>query len=231
MIVSINQPAYLPWLGYFDRIAHSDLHIVLDDVQLERSTSTSFTNRNKIKTAQGWTWLTVPVKTAGLGYPLISQVEVDNRQKWATKHFRSLVHSYSRTPHFSEYKDWFESFYQKSFILLTPMLKESTDYLLNVLDINTPLVVSSEIQVEGQKSDLILNLCQAVGATTYLSGPFGRDYLDAASFLKAGIDLKFHDYQHPTYSQIHGHFEPYMSVVDLLFNCGSDSLKILRTES
>jgi hypothetical protein len=230
MIVSIMQPAYLPWLGYFDRICNSDLFVVLDNVMLERSSKTRFTNRNKVRTHQGSSWLTVPVKTSGLGQPVISQVEIDNGQKWSSKHFSSLVHSYGRSPYFSEHKDWFEYFYQLSFPLLAPMLQESTNYLLKALNIHTPVVYSSSLQVEGQKSDLILNLCKKVGATTYISGPFGRDYLDAASFQQAGIELKFHDYQHPTYKQIHGQFEPYMSVVDLLFNCGSDSLDILKSK-
>jgi hypothetical protein len=231
MIISINQPAYLPWLGYFDRIAKSDLSIVLDNVQIERNTSTSFTNRNKIKTIQKWTWLTVPIKTSKVNSLNINDIEIDYCQNWQKKHFLSLVHSYSRTPYFANHKDWFDSFYQKSFPLLTPMLRESTDYILKTLNIHTPLVYSSDLQVEGQKSDLILNLCQKVGATVYLSGPFGRDYLDVASFQSAGIELSFHDYQHPTYNQIHGQFEPYMSVVDLLFNCGSDSLQILQSDT
>lgn len=230
MIVSIMQPAYLPWLGYFDRIYKSDLFIVLDNVMLERSSKTRFTNRNKIRTSQGWSWLTVPVKTSGLGQPLINEVEIDNSQKWQSKHFFALIHSYNRTPCFAEHKDWLESFYLKNFSLLTPMLRESTEYLLKCLGIDTPLVYSSELQVDGQKSELILNLCKEVGATEYISGPFGRDYLDLASFQSARIEVSFHDYQHPVYNQIHGKFEPYMSVVDLLFNCGSNSLKILRSD-
>lgn len=200
MIVSVMQPAYLPWLGYFDRIYKSDLFIILDNVMLERSSKTRFTNRNKIRTFQGWSWLTVPVRKSGLGQPIINKVGINNEQKWQSKHFLSLIHSYSRSHYFSEHKDWFEYFYKQSFSLLAPMLRESTNYLLEALSINTPSVYSSDLQVEGQKSDLILNLCQKVGATTYLSGPFGRDYLNAGGFQQAGIELKFHDYQHPTYN-------------------------------
>lgn len=227
MILSINQPAYLPWLGYFNRIARSDLHIVLDDVQIERNTNTSFTNRNKIRTSQGWIWLTVPIRRSNEhGDEIINRVQVDGSH-WANKHLRSLVQSYSRAPHFSMHRDWLESFYSKQWIYLALLLRESTSYLLDSLGITTPLLFSSEMKITGQKSELILNLCKQVGATTYVSGPFGRDYLNATAFEAAGIGLEFDDYEHPIYPQLHAGFERYMSVVDLLFNCGEDSRKIL----
>lgn len=230
MIVSINQPAYLPWLGYFDRIARSDLHIVFDDVKIERNTSTSFTNRNKIRTAQGWAWLTVPIRR--LDEPddeIINRVQVDGSH-WANKHLRSIVQSYSRAPHFAEHRDWLEGFYSRPQSHLAPLLRESTEYLLDALGIGTPLLYSSEMKVDGQKSELVLNLCKSAGASTYLSGPFGRDYLDVASFEAAGIKLKFDDYEHPIYPQLHAGFQPYMSVIDLLFNCGDASLQILQSK-
>lgn len=230
MIVSIMQPAYLPWLGYFDRIARSDMSIVLDNVMLERSSKTRFTNRNKVRTANGWSWLTVPVKTAGLGQPLICDVEIDTEQRWQEKHLRSIAQSYAKAPNFSAYQEWLTGFFGKRHEMLAPMLRESTEYLLRALGIDTPLQYSSEMQVEGSKGELILNLCRAVGAEMYISGPFGRDYLDADSFHGAGISLEFHDYEHPEYLQFHGEFEPFMSVVDLLFNCGRESLAVLQSD-
>lgn len=227
MIVSIMQPAYLPWLGYFDRIARSDISIALDTVMLERSSKTRFTNRNKIRAGDSWCWLTAPVKTAGLGQPVINAVALDTEQKWQSKHLNTLLQSYAKAPHFSSHKSWFTEFYGKPHTMLAPMLRESTEYLLDELGIDTEVLYSSEMAVEGRKSELILSLCEAVGATTYLSGPFGRDYLDAAGFDEAGVALEFHDYEHPAYYQFHGGFEPYMSVVDLIFNCGKDALGIL----
>ena len=228
MILSISQPAYMPWLGYFNRIAKSDIAIVLDNVMLERSSKTRFTNRNKIKTERGWNWLTVPVKTAGLGQPLICDVLLDMDQNWQDKHRKSIFHSYQRASHFESHREWFESFYSQKFTHLAPMLNDLTSHLLESLRINTPILFSSKMEVKGQKSELILNLCKHVGATTYLSGPFGKDYLDAEAFKVAGINLEFDDYVHPIYTQIHGEFAPFMSIIDLLFNCGDDSLQILR---
>ena len=220
MIVSINQPAYLPWLGYFDRIARSDLHIVLDNVQLERNTKTSFTNRNRVKTPQGTVWLTVPVKKATTpDEAIINRCQIDG-EKWAMKHWKTLEQHYSRAPHFGEYREWFRDFFSASHPRLAPMLHESTEFLLTALGISTKLVYASDLNVPGTKAELVINLCKEVGATGYLSGPFGRDYLDAGTFEDQGVDLLFHDYSHPTYPQLHGEFIPYMSTVDLLFNCG-----------
>ena len=229
MILSISQPAYLPWLGYFNRIAKSDVAIVLDNVMLERSSKTRYTNRNKIRSGKSWNWLTVPVKTAGQGQPLICNVELDCEQNWATKHFRSIVMSYSRAPHFETHRDWLQNFYSQPWTHLAPMITTSSRYLMEALGIKTQMLLSSNLEVEGQKSALILNLCKHVGASTYLSGPFGRDYLDSKAFEEAGIKLEFDDYKHPVYSQLHGGFEPYMSVIDLLFNCGDRSLDILKS--
>ncbi len=228
--MSINQPAYLPWLGYFDRIAKSDLHIVLDDVKIERNTKTSFTNRNKFRTVQGWSWLTVPVCRGDKPEDEIIYNVKTNNQPWQKKHFRSLSQSYSRTPHYLEHQHWLESFYEQQWTQLAPMLKESTEYILDVLKIKTPLLYSSEMNVGGHKSELVLNYCKEVGANTYISGPFGRDYLDLESFSEAKIDVEFSEYIHPEYKQYHGEFIPYMSIIDLIFNHGPDSQNILMSK-
>jgi len=230
MIVSISQPAYLPWLGYFNRVAKSDLSIVLDNVMIERSSRTRFTNRNKIRTNSGFVWLTIPVKTSGRGQPLICDAEIDDEQGWAKKHYRTIVQNYKKSPYFKAHEAWLEKFYNQGWSHLAPVLNESTSYLLESLGINTPRILSSSLQVEGSKSDLILNLCKHVGATTYLSGPFGREYLELHKFSDSGIHVEFDDYKHPVYPQQHTGFEPYMSTIDLLFNCGGNSFNILRNE-
>jgi WbqC-like protein family len=226
MIVSINQPAYLPWLGYFHRIAVSDLHIVLDHVQFEKN---SFVNRNKVRTRQGSAWLTVPVRTKGrFGELPIDQLEIDNSRGWAAKHWETMRQSYSRAPHFSQSEEFFRSIYAREWTRLADLLRETNEYIARVrLGIETPMKSSSSLGVSGSKSELVLNLCKSAGATVYLSGPLGRGYLDEASFAEAGIELRYHDYNHPTYPQFHGAFEAYMSVIDLLFNCGDRSREIL----
>ena len=230
MIVSIMQPAYIPWLGYFDRIARSDVHVVLNDVTMDMNSKTKFTNRNKIRTQQGWAWLTVPVKSFSQSSKvLINQIEIAPNNNWHEKHLKTLHFNYYNSAYFSRYFTYFESFYEKRWVFLEPMLLDSTRFLLNKLQVNTPLISSSELSVGSKKSNLILDICRKINATCYLSGPFGRYYLDKEAFEKAGIELQFHDYFHPTYEQSYDGFEPYMSILDLLFNHGDNSLEILKS--
>lgn len=229
MVVSINQPAYLPWLGYFDRIARSQIHIVLDHVQFEKN---SFTNRNKIRIKEGACWLTVPVKTKGrFGHLQINTVEIADINNWPQKHWQSLLTNYGKAPYFGQHRAFFEGVYAKRFERLIDLNRVITEYLLDAFSIGTRILYSSELPVEGTKSALVLNLCQQIGATSYLSGPLGRGYLVTDSFTAADITLDFHDYAHPVYSQVFPGFEPYMTAVDLLFNHGPDAKKILSESS
>ena len=226
MIVSINQPAYLPWPGYFDRIVKSDLFISLDHVQFEKN---SLINRNKIKTPQGWVWLTVPVKTKGkFGNLSLTSLETNQDIKWSNKHFQAILSSYGKARFFGDYREYFQEIYSKEWPLLNDLITETNNFLLKELTIKTETIKSSDFNPQESKSDLVLELCQKVGAKTYLSGPFGRDYLDLDSFDKAGIEVIYHDYIAPEYSQLYNDFEPYMSVIDMLFNCGPQSHQLLQ---
>lgn len=225
MLLSINQPAYLPWLGYFDRINKSDIHIVLDHVQYEKN---SMTNRNKVRTKQGWSWLTAPVKTKGsFGDLAINKLAISNESSWSKKHFNTLVGNYSKARYFSKYIDFFEDVYNKEWSHMNPLLKEFTQFILRELNIETKIIYSSDLNFKESKSDLLLKICEKFEATTYLSGPFGRDYLDTEIFNKKGINILYHDYKHPVYNQTYEGFESHMSIVDLLFNHGDKSLEIL----
>lgn len=225
MILSINQPAYLPWLGYFHRIAQSDAHVVLDNVQFEKN---SFTNRNKSRTAQGWSWLTVPVKTSGkFGDLAIANVEIANDRDWAAKHWATLRLSYSRAPYFDDYAGFFEDVYRRTWVRLSKLTWTITEYLLGRFDIRTPIYFSSRMNAIGTKDELLLNLCREMKATVYLSGPLGRNYLREELFTEHRMSVRYDDYQHPTYPQVYSGFEPYMSALDLLFNAGPRSREIL----
>ena len=229
MIVSINQPAYLPWLGYFHRIAMSDLHIVLDHVQFEKN---SFTNRNKVRQKQGWYWLTVPVRTKGkFGDLPINRLEIDNTTPWGEKHWASLQSSYGKTAHFAIHRPFFAGIYARPWDYLAELVIESNSYQLDALGIKTPILFSSQMGIGGLKDELVLNLCLEVGATHYLSGPLGRQYLQDDSFAAADIELVYHDYEHPVYDQKHPGFEPYMAAVDLLFNLGPEAGGLLLADS
>jgi hypothetical protein len=225
VIVSINQPAYLPWLGYFHRIAASDVHVVLDHVQLEKN---SFTNRNKVRTATGWCWLTVPVKTKGrFGDLAIRSVEIEGTT-WRRKHWETLKQSYARAPFFDLYAPKIEALYARDWAGLSGLCGEVTRVLLDALAIKTRLLRSSEMDPQGPKDALVLDLCRKAGATTYFSGALGRDYLREELFDEAGIRVVYQDYKHPVYAQAYPGFEPFMAAVDLLFNRGPESLAVLR---
>lgn len=228
MNVSIMQPAYLPWLGYFDRLAQSDLHIVLDHVLIDLNSHTKFANRNKIRTQAGWMWLTVPIKTKGLRDQLfLNTIEIVEGNDWARKHWNAIKASYSRAPFFKDHVDFFEDAYARPWKLLHELARHTTSYLSRALGLETKTVSSSTMGIASHKDELILDLCRTVGATTYISGPFGREYLRESLFTEAGIRVKYHDYPHPNYPQVFSGFEPFVSAVDLLFNCGPRSLSIL----
>jgi hypothetical protein len=226
--VTIMQPAYLPWLGFFDRVVKSDLLIVLDHVAMDRNSKTKYANRNRIRTSAGGIWLTVPLLNRGRDAPLDS-IEIDNTQRWQEKHWRSIETSYARAPCYAQLAGLLKPFYEKPWKRLSELDDGIMETLLAALGIRTPWRRSSSMKHEGAGSELILSLCRSAGATRYISGPFGRDYLDAHAFAAAGIRLAFHDYPHPQYSQAYPGFEPYLSVIDLLFNHGEKSLTILRS--
>ena len=227
MIVSINQPAYLPWLGYFHRIAMSDAHIVLDHVQVEKN---SFANRNKVRTAQGWCWLTVPLRTAGrFGDLAMNQVEIANDRPWREKHWATLRLNYAKAPFFSKHVLFFDDVYRRHWTKLTDLVWLVTEYLLDAFEIRTPIYFSSKLDVVGKKDELLLNLCQRLGADVYLSGPLGRDYLHEEFFRGQGIAVRYDDYDHPTYNQAYPGFEPFMTALDLLFNQGPNSREIMMS--
>lgn len=228
MRVSINQPAYLPWLGYFNRIGISDVHVVLDYVQFEKN---SAVNRNKIRTANGWNWLTVPVKTKGkFGSLEINNLEIDNVSNWSEKHWKAICHSYGKTPFFEKYSSELQRIYSQRWTRLIDLIEEINRYFIReVIQLSTPLEYASKLGVIGSKGDLVLNICKELSATTYISGPFGRDYLDEKQFLSHGILIEYHDYIHPVYPQYYKPFEPYMSTLDLIMNCGAGSHDVIMT--
>ncbi len=222
------QPAYLPWLGYFNRIALSDLYVVLDHVQIDKNSKTKFANRNKIRTKDNWCWLTVPIKTKGKSEDLaINKLEISNDNRWIDKHFSAIKFNYGKASFFKEHEEFFEKVYFKQEHYLINLIMEMNNYLLSALNIKKKVIYSSEMDIDCKKGDLILKICKAVGAQTYISGPFGKDYLNGQLFQQEGVEIVYHNYKHPIYAQSYPGFEPYMSVIDLLFNCGDMSYKIL----
>jgi len=221
MILSAHQPAYFPWLGYFDKISKSDVFIYLDDVQFEKN---SFINRNKIKTPQGPQWLTIPIKIKGHLNQTIGNTFIDDAQAWRVKHLRSIEMNYSKAPYF---KDCFLKLNDLILISesnLSDFCWHHLNFWLEEFQINTKIIKSSELGVESKKSDFVLDICKKQRADLYISGKLGRDYLDEISFSKSGIVIEYQDYNHPVYPQKWGEFEPFMGIIDYWMNCGPGSL-------
>ncbi|MCX7868998.1 MAG: WbqC family protein [Terrimicrobiaceae bacterium] len=223
MTVSIMQPAYLPWPGYFDRVRRSDLHVVLDHVSMDENSRTKFANRNRIRTPQGWTWLTVPVRSKGLhGKLVIREIEISGDGGWQAKHWGALRANYARAPHFEDDQPWLEEIYAGSWSRLCDLNQAVTARMLEAFGIRVKTLSSSAMGVAGAGHELILNLCLAAGATRYLSGPFGREYLDAEAFARAGIEVLVHTYSTAAYPQCFPGWEPNLSAVDMLWNLGRE---------
>ena len=221
--ISIHQPGYLPWIGFFDKIACSDIFVLLDNVQYQKN---YFDNRNKIKTKKGWIWLTVPVKYR-FGQKL-NEVEIENNIKWPEKHYKTLITNYSRAPYFSEYFSFFDEIYNKrKWKNLIDLNLTLINYIKEKMGIKTKLKRSSEFKTAGEKGDRILEICQKLKADFYLSGKFGRNYLDEKKFEEKNIKVDYQEFEHPVYPQIFGDFIPGLSAIDLLFNCGPESRKYL----
>lgn len=224
MIVSIHQPQYLPWLGYFDKIDRSDTFVFLDNVQFRKN---EWQNRNKIKTSEGWQWLSVPV--IHRFSQKICEVQINKTAWWSKKHLNALITNYSKTPFFKEYIGFFEQTYAQDWQYLVDINIHMIQYLVKALGISDrKFVKSSEYKAREDPTERLVDICLQERGDVYLSGQDGAKYLDLEKFEKEGIKVIFQDYKHPHYAQLFGSFEPYMSIVDLLFNCGQESLSILR---
>ncbi len=225
MRVAIHQPQYLPWLGYFDKMDRSDCFVILDDVQFKKN---EWQNRNRIKTPTGWQWLTVPVHHR---FPQqISAVRINGAVPWPRKHLGALVANYTGTPAFERHRPSLEALYARPWDRLLDLSLATLGYLTGALGIETKLLLASALDVPptADATDRLIAICRVVGADTYLSGTGGRDYLDLPRFDQAGLGVDFQAFACPVYPQRFGGFEPNLSVVDLLFNCGAESLAILR---
>ncbi len=224
--LAILQSNYIPWKGYFDLINSADLFILYDTAQF---TKNDWRNRNRVKTRQGPTWLTIPV--AHQFGQLIQDTTVSD-PKWASKHWTTLSQTYARSPYFARYKDWLDGLYREAAreTKLSAINHRFLSEICRVLEIKTPLSWSSDYRlVEGQTQRLV-DLCKQVGAAEYLSGPAARAYLDEGRFEQDGIKVSYVDYSgYAEYRQLYPPFEHGVSILDLLFNEGPDASRYMKS--
>jgi hypothetical protein len=222
--IVVLQPGYLPWLGYFEQLYQSDVFVVLDDVQYDKN---GWRNRNRVRTADGWCWLTVPVVRDGLSELLIKDVRVDETRRWRSNHWKTLRQHYRKAPHFDQYEQALEGLYRKNWDYLLDLDLAFADCLARAFGISRPIRLASEFRARGKKTERLIELCAAAGASHYYSGAAAREYLDVGAMEHAGVTVTFQDYDHPHYPQVYGPFIPYLSAVDLLLNAGPESLAVI----
>ena len=222
-IVAIHQPQYLPWLQYFAKAAACDIFVYLDNVQYQRD---GYQNRNMIKTHQGARWLTVPVH-ASLDTAIADVAIADRR--WIDRHLKTLTQSYARAPFFPLLRDELAPILASGFSLLADLNIATTAWAMERLQIRCRQVRASTLPVGGVKDDLVIAICRRLCARVYLSGQGARAYQDEAKFAAAGIELRYLDFAHPTYPQMHPEvgFVPGLAAIDLIANTGPEARAVL----
>lgn len=214
--VAVLQSNYIPWRGYFDIIHDADLFVFYDEVQY---TKNDWRNRNRIVTQQGAQWLTVPVY--GSTDKAISEIEIVPG-RWGEKHYQALLTNYAKAPYFDRYKSWIKDVYHQDWRTLSALNQTLIQTIArDYLEIETRFANSADYPSSGKSSEKLLSLLRSIGATSYVSGPAAQSYMDLDAFSAAGIEVIWKDYHgYPTYPQLGESFDPYVSILDVLFNTG-----------
>lgn len=218
MTAVIHQPDFLPYLGFFHRLLYADVYVILDNVQYLRG-SKSWHNRDKIKTSSGECWLTVPTIKAPQKTPL-NKILISNDHEWKRNHLNLLYHNYRRADCFDEIFPFVELLYSGKEELLMDFTLNSIKLLMDLLDIEIQMVLASETGAVGRNNDLLVDILSKIKTDEYLSGIGAKEYFDPVPFARAGIKVVWQNFAHPEYPQQFGPFIPYLSSIDLLFNCG-----------
>lgn len=223
MIVAIHQPNFIPWIGYFYKIARSDVFVILDNVQF---TKNGFTNRNRIKTPNGETWLTLPIMQSGASKQLITDCIISKQEHFANKIVKTLKMNYAKAP----FKDWVFDWLEPVLMTKEENLAEYNTSVLSavvkMLEIPTDIRIASlQEGISGESTNRLVSICQNLNATTYLAGFGAKKYQDSELFEKVGIKATTSEFQHPEYQQLWGEFTPNLSIIDFLMNVGPDARK------
>ena len=225
MKVAIHQPNYLPYLGFFHKLSLADTFVIMDDTQYDKK----FTNRNKIKVPGNWIWLTVPINKK---HKFVANkiVEINNEENWQSDHFEKINRSYSNSEFFKKnYKTFFEKIYSKKWDHLFTLNYELIIQLIDWLDIKIEVIKESELNINGNSTDRLVNISKKIGAETYVSGIGGKEYMNEKMFETNNIKIEYQNFQCPKYKQVfNSEFIPNLSIIDLLFNIGPKSLSKLK---
>jgi hypothetical protein len=216
MKIAIHQPHFMPWLGYFDKMDKVDIFVLLDNVQFKKN---EFQNRSKIKTSNNWQWLTVPVSFR-FG-DRIMDVGINSTVNWKNKHLQAIRTNYGKAPYFKDYFPRIEELYKMSCNNLSVLNYETILLIKEVFSIKTEIVIASNIpNIPDEPTERLIAICRYFDAHTYLAGAGGKNYMALEKFRESGLNLEFQHFNHPEYRQLFGSFEPFMSAIDYIFNCG-----------
>jgi len=220
-IISIHQPGYLPWLGFFKKIMYSDTFVLLDNAKYVKQQQH---NRNLIRTNTGSTFLTVPV-VSNSGAK-INEMKISYAEKWNISHKKTIFYNYNKTTYFDDYWSFFEELYNKKFEMLLDLNLDIINFLIKKLKIKTKIISASELGINIQNPNL--EICKSLNADVFLAGTLGKNYINEDDFNKNGIKVEFQNFQHPIYKQKYEPFIPNIAAIDLLFNYGEKSTQILQ---
>ena len=228
MIISIHQPNFIPWIGYFYKIAKSDTFVILDDVQF---TKNSFINRNKIKTPSGEQWLGIPIIQSGKFGQNINQCQIQNQEIHLSKITKSIKLNYAKC----EFFDWLypdlQTILNKKDQTLVSANVALISTILNLLEIKTPFMLASDLHnIEGESTERLISICKELNADKYLYGFGAKNYQEDELFRNAGIELKKNAFIHPDYKQLWGEFIPNLSIIDFLFNIGPEAIPFFKND-
>jgi WbqC-like protein family len=227
MILATQQPYFFPFAGFFYKAHLSDVFVILDTVQFPQGTT--WINRNRFKNDQGTLWLTVPVWKKGLGLQRVREVRICHEFRWVTKHLASLKSAYAKAPYFADHISFIENTYLARFEKLFEFNRAIIGYLLRQLEIDTEIKFLSELGIQSAGNQMLVEICQRLGASTYVVQQAAAKYLDPILFDQAGIKLQFFKSPALVYPQLWGAFIANLSTLDLLFNCGPRSHEILTS--
>ena len=228
MKAAVIQSNYIPWRGYFDIIDDVDIFIIHDDLQYTKG---DWRNRNKIKTANGTKWLSVPVNYRHDARQLIMDATIDYQHGWIHQHVRTLKQAYANTPYLKPLFEEFETILKQKHATISQLNIALIRWMMEKLEIRTQLLMSWELNPTGAKTERVISLLRAVGTTSYLSGPSAASYLDVEAFRESGIRLEYKSYEYPPYPQLWGDFVGHVSTLDLLFNTGDKARDFLKSQA
>lgn len=223
-IVAIHQPNYMPWIGFFQKMALADIFVILDTVQFSKD---SYTQRTKIRTKEGWIWLTIPV-VRNYYSRLINEVYLPQNDKWKKKHKMAMISNYAKAPFFD--KSFVEQYYCNEFVKLQEFNEFGIYYLNDKFGIETKVARASKLKIDKnlKSTELLLEIVKRAGGDVYISGIGGKKYIEEEKFEKEGIEIKYFEFEPFEYLQRWEGFEPYMSAIDLLFNMGEKSKELIQ---